>query len=135
MVKYDKRGRKRKIVLFNGSTCPRGAIIRVTLTLRAIKPHNYLLLEEPLPAGCEVLETGELSSWEWWNAGYWFADRDVRDDKIAFFIDRLSPGTHKIAYEMRAEVSGKFRILPTYVSSMYDPTITAYGTSRSLVIK
>ncbi|HID06747.1 MAG TPA: hypothetical protein EYP10_06325 [Armatimonadetes bacterium] len=135
MIKYDKRGRERKVALFNGSACPRGAIIRATLTLRATKSHSYLLLEEPLPSGCEVLETGELSSWEWWDAGYWFADRDVRDDKIAFFINELPPGVHKITYEMRAEVSGKCRIMPTYISSMYDPSITAYDTSRRLVIK
>jgi uncharacterized protein YfaS (alpha-2-macroglobulin family) len=114
---------------------PRGSVLRGEVVLRVDEPASYLVVEEPLPAGCEVTERGDLDKWDWEEAGYWWTQRDVRDEKIAFFIDRLDPGTHTLFYTLRAELPGSYRVLPTRVEGMYEPELHSTGGESVMEIR
>ena len=50
-----------------------------------------------------------------------------RDQKAAFFVDKLKQGRHRITYELRAEVPGVFHGMPNQTHAMYVPEIKANG--------
>ncbi len=73
------------------------------------------------PAGCEAVET---------RSGVAYGDGvcsnfELRDEKVAFFLDTLPQGTRRITYKLRAEIPGVFHALPTNGYAMYTPDIRA----------
>jgi uncharacterized protein YfaS (alpha-2-macroglobulin family) len=128
-------------------TCPpvggvqTGEVVRVKITLVAPNDLHYLVLEDPLPAGCEAvdrsLETTSVVSegpqlenleqerrwggygWGWW----WFRHSELRDEKVALFADYLPRGTYEYTYLIRASVPGQFQTLPTTAYEMYFPEV------------
>ncbi len=50
---------------------------------------------------------------------------ELRDRKVAMFIDKLPQGTWEIRYDFRAEVPGQFHALPVVAQAMYVPEIRA----------
>ena len=61
--------------------------------------------------------------------------QELRDRKIASFINRLPEGYWEIRYRLRAEVPGEFHALPILAHAMYVPEIRANGTEIRLSIK
>ena len=49
--------------------------------------------------------------------------RELRDRKVAFFIDKLPEGFWELRYELRAETPGDFHALPLLGYAMYVPEI------------
>lgn len=121
-----------------------GDLIRVRLTLIAPSSLHYVVVESPLPAGCEGVDlslkttsvvgerpklrnvTAEEESrwyrrygWGWW----WFSHTEMRDEKVALFATYLSPGTYEYTYLMRATVAGEFKVLPAFAYEMYFPEV------------
>lgn len=86
---------------------------------------QYLKLEDPRPAGFEVIE-GSL-------AGERPAREEHRDALSAFFFTDLGPGKHSFTYRMRAETPGDYRSLPARVELMYRPAV--YGATPSQRVK
>jgi alpha-2-macroglobulin len=92
----------------------------VRLKIKAKKPMSYLLLEDRLPAGFEVVDRGKIDYYDW---NYWYADKDVRDEKVSFYISHIEKGEHTIEYQMRASTPGSYNAMPTQIFSMYQPEI------------
>jgi len=53
--------------------------------------------------------------------------QELRDRKVALFIDKLLEGVWEIRYVLRAEVPGKFHALPVVGYAMYVPEIRCNG--------
>ena len=53
--------------------------------------------------------------------------QELRDRKVALFIDKLPQGVWQIRYTLRAEVPGRFHALPVLGHAMYIPEIRANG--------
>jgi hypothetical protein len=53
--------------------------------------------------------------------------QELRDRKVALFIDKLPEGVWEIRYDLRAEVPGKFHALPIIGQAMYVPEIRCNG--------
>jgi uncharacterized protein YfaS (alpha-2-macroglobulin family)/tetratricopeptide (TPR) repeat protein len=49
--------------------------------------------------------------------------QELRDRKVALFIDKLPEGVWQITYDLRAEVPGRFHALPVLGHAMYVPEI------------
>ena len=49
--------------------------------------------------------------------------QELRDRKVAMFIDKLDQGVWQIRYTLRAEVPGSFHALPLVGGAMYVPEI------------
>ena len=60
--------------------------------------------------------------------------QELRDRKIAMFIDKLPEGIWEIQSALRAEVPGKFHALPVLGHAMYIPEIRANGKETRLTV-
>ena len=58
--------------------------------------------------------------------------QELRDRKVAMFIDKLPEGVWQLSYEMRAESPGAFHALPALGHAMYVPEIRTNGTEIRL---
>ena len=61
--------------------------------------------------------------------------QELRDRKVAMFIDKLPEGVWEIRYDLRAEAPGTFHALPLIGQAMYVPEIRANGTEVRLTVE
>ena len=113
------------------------------LTVEAKNNYEYLLFEDLKPAGLEAVQirSGENLYIREVKSGGGFTSRsrwvyqELRDRKVALFIDQLPQGIWQVAYEMRAEAPGTFHALPVLGHAMYVPEIrTNSAESRLRVV-
>jgi hypothetical protein len=62
------------------------------------------------------------------------AHQEMRDQKVAFFLEKLPQGLWELRYELRAEAPGRFHALPTLAHAMYVPEIHANGAELRLTV-
>ena len=103
-----------------------GDIVQVTVTINAPQGGQYMLVEDPLPAGLEPIDTSlETSQQIKGGQRDWFWTRvELRDDRVALFATYLGPGTHTFTYLARATTAGTFRVLPAQAEMMYAPEVS-----------
>ncbi|HEX2834284.1 MAG TPA: MG2 domain-containing protein [Thermoanaerobaculia bacterium] len=123
-VEYDR------VPLRDGEPIASGDRVDVVLTIEAKNDYDYTLFEDLKPAGLEAVElqsgaavyaTGlktERTAWVY---------RELRDRKVALFIDHLPQGLWEIRYTLRAEVPGTYHALPLLGQAMYVPEVRANG--------
>ncbi len=129
-----------------------GDYVQVTLTIIAPNDLHYLVLEDPLPAGFEAVDTTLKTSsaaaqgpqlekqapagYERWFHPYWYywANSEVRDDRVAAFATYLGRGTYEYTYMMRASVTGEFRALPAQAWEMYFPDVFGRSTGTTVTV-
>jgi uncharacterized protein YfaS (alpha-2-macroglobulin family) len=124
-----------RVPLNDGETIKSGDRVEVVLTVEAKNNYEYLLFEDLKPAGLEAvqLRSGQSVFVRELKTGGGFTDRarwvyqELRDRKVALFIDRLPEGVWQLSYEMRAEVPGTFHALPVLGHAMYVPEIRTNG--------
>ncbi|MBM3472009.1 MAG: hypothetical protein FJX75_01890 [Armatimonadetes bacterium] len=100
-----------------------GSIVQVELKLVTSENLRYVLLEEPIPAGCEVIQ-GDDDEDLWrqpWDR------REVWDNRIVFFFDYIPKGDRLVEYVLRTEAPGMYRILPSNVALMYFPEVSGHN--------
>lgn len=110
--------------------------------------YDYFILEDPLPAGCEVVTNtdgytiaGEAeydeqarSRRNWWAWRWWYADRDVRDEKVSFFAREISSAPFEFSYVMRAQIPGAYSVMPSLAMLMYYTDVRGNSDATSLTI-
>ncbi|HEY8413018.1 MAG TPA: hypothetical protein VIK76_16500, partial [Pyrinomonadaceae bacterium] len=124
-----------RLPLNDGETVKSGDRVEVVLTVEAKNNYEYLLFEDLKPAGLEAVQvrSGESLFLRELKAGGGFTGRqrwvyqELRDRKVALFIDRLPEGVWQLSYEMRAESPGAFHALPVLGHAMYVPEIRTNG--------
>jgi hypothetical protein len=97
-----------------------GDLVEVELSIESKNDYEYVLIADPKPAGFEPVDV--QSGWSWTGLS---AYREFRDEKVAFFAERLPQGTHNVSYRVKAEIPGKFSALPTKAEAMYAPELRA----------
>jgi hypothetical protein len=60
--------------------------------------------------------------------------QELRDRKVALFIDKLPEGYWEIRYDLRAEVPGQFHALPVVGQAMYVPEIRCNGVEIRVTV-
>jgi hypothetical protein len=133
-----------------------GDLVRVKVTIIAPNDLHYLIVESPLPAGCEGVDDSLLTTsvvgerpalrdvnarernrWYWWYGWgwWWFSHTEMRDEKVALFATYLPRGTYEYTYLMRASVPGEFLVLPVEAYEMYFPEVFGRGEGGRFVVK
>lgn len=123
---------------FNG-TIKSGEDLLVKVKIKADNDCEYIMVEDPIPAGCEVVKDNWLYNiqdengygsyensigrygriWNWW-----YADRDIRDEKVTFFARSLSEkNNYEFTYILHAQIPGYFSAMPTTAALMYYPEV------------
>ena len=124
-----------RVPLSDGEAVKSGDRIEVVLTVEAKNNYEYLLFEDLKPAGLEAVQirSGESLYVRELKSGGGFTGRsrwvyqELRDRKVAMFIDQLPEGFWQLSYEMRAEAPGTFHALPVLGHAMYVPEIRTNG--------
>jgi len=118
----------------NGDAVSSGDLVEVELVVESKNDYEYLIIEDLKPAGFEPVDV--RSGYDW-NGGGWAVGglrsyREMRDEKVAFFVQQLTRGKHTLSYRTRAEVPGSFSALPAKVEGMYAPELV--GNSDELKV-
>jgi len=98
-----------------------GDTVEVKLTLNSNNNYEYLIVEDMKPSGFEAIDL--TSGYVYQNGIYLY--KELRDEKVIFFLNYLSQGTQVITYKLRAEIPGKFHVLPNKTEAMYAPRVKA----------
>ena len=61
--------------------------------------------------------------------------QELRDRKVALFLDKLPEGVWEIRYDLRAEVPGNFHALPVVGHAMYVPEIRCNGAELRVKVE
>jgi uncharacterized protein YfaS (alpha-2-macroglobulin family) len=110
-----------------------GDLIVVTLRLRGNKG-RHVMLEDPIPAGAEQLESVGNLNLDYANASWtdWYSSREFRDRRTVFFFDQFD-GEVKVQYALRVQVPGEFNVAPARAELMYEPSTYANTASGRFV--
>ncbi|GHF32584.1 hypothetical protein HNQ07_000383 [Deinococcus metalli] len=119
-----------------------GDLILVTLSVRPDQTARYLLVSDPIPAGMKALDERSLSisglkerdEYDWENWDYWYAGRDLLDDRVDLYADYLD-GRQTMTYVLRAQTPGTFTALPSHAFLMYDPGVEGYGPAATITVR
>jgi uncharacterized protein YfaS (alpha-2-macroglobulin family) len=135
--------------LRDGESVKSGERVECIVTVEGKNNYEYLLFEDLKPAGFEAVEirsgeslyAKELKSGatnlksivqspksaeaEDFTGRQRWVYQELRDRKVALFIDHLPQGVWEMRYDFRAEVPGKFHALPVLGQAMYVPEIRA----------
>lgn len=114
------------------AACSVGETVLVRLTIRSTTVRSHMLLEDYIPAGCEIVTRGDVEQYAW---GNWWVGQDVRDDRIAFYLDEIGKGKHVVEYQVRGGFAGSYCALPAQVFSMYDPGIRATTAASEFMVR
>ncbi len=141
--------------LRDGESVKRGERVETVLTIEAKNHYEYLVFEDLKPAGFEAVEVRsgqalfarELKSGaverpdrshgsdESYTGRTRWVYQELRDRKVALFLDKLPQGVWEIRYELRAEVPGEFHALPVLGHAMYVPEIRCNGAELRLSVQ
>ncbi|HKG14884.1 MAG TPA: MG2 domain-containing protein, partial [Pyrinomonadaceae bacterium] len=96
---------------------------------------SYMMLEDPIPAGCEQVEqvSGLNLDYNEHDWSDWYSNREFRDNRAVFFVSYFDGGA-QFQYAMRVQVPGQFRAAPARVERMYEPDVRANSASGALTI-
>ncbi len=114
-----------------------GQLIRVNLTLISKPSRQQVALIDRVPAGLEPVDTSlatarqlspEPHDWRW-------VHRELHDERVAFFANYLSGGTHNVSYLARASRPGQFVHPAPRAEAMYDPDVYGVGAVERFEVK
>jgi uncharacterized protein YfaS (alpha-2-macroglobulin family) len=134
-------------------TVASGERVQVVVTIEGKNDYEYLVFEDLKPAGLEAvqlrsgeplyareLESGaididpaERDPNDYTGRTRWVY-QELRDRKVAMFVDKLPEGVWELRYDLRAEVPGKFHALPLMGHAMYVPEIRANGAETRIQV-
>ena len=119
-----------------------GDMVRVTLRLTSPADRNYVVVNDPLPAGLETINAAFATSDQsllqdtgqtrWWGS---FNHTEKQDDKVLLFADYLTRGEHTYTYIARATTPGTFVHPPVQTELMYQPEINGRTASGKLIVQ
>jgi len=143
----ERQAEDESVVCNDAREASLGDVIRVDLTIIAPNDLYYVVVEDPLPAGAEAIDTGLATTsllamdptlsrqdspyWWWWR---WYSRSELRDEKVVLFADYLPKGTYEYSYTMRATLPGDYHVIPTLATEFYFPEVFGRSDGRLLSI-
>jgi uncharacterized protein YfaS (alpha-2-macroglobulin family) len=119
-----------------------GEMVKVTLRVVSPADRNYVVVDDPLPAGLEALNSAfETTSAavsansgqdRWWGS---FNHTEIRDDRVLLFADYLRRGEHVYTYVARATSFGTFQYPSVYAEMMYRAEVFGRNAHGKLIVK
>ncbi|MBA3868389.1 MAG: Ig-like domain-containing protein, partial [Anaerolineae bacterium] len=126
-----------------------GDLIQVRLTIIVPNDLNYVVIEDPIPAGTEGvnpdlkteqqigtqpgLDTKDPLStgWGWW----WFSNIEFRDQKVVLNATYLPAGTYEYQYSIRAGLAGTYNVIPATGYEFYFPEVYGRSAGSTFIVK
>jgi hypothetical protein len=114
-----------------------GEMVQVDLDLATPSPRTAVVIESPLPAGFEPADADLKLGGAWlreiektWPA----TRRELREDRVLYFIDELPAGVIHLRYVARAVTAGTFILPPARAEEMYAPETFARTAAESVTV-
>ncbi len=137
-----------------------GDVVRVTVTVVAQEAHQYVQVEDLLPAGLEAIDTRlattdpalvaqleaerraaaekraakYVAPWVGWYWNPWQAT-EVRDDRVVLFANYLPPGVYEYTYYARATTPGSYLAAPARAFESLFPDLFGRSDSSRFVVE
>ncbi|NLE85426.1 MAG: hypothetical protein GX607_03405 [Myxococcales bacterium] len=132
-----------------------GRLVLADLLLVAPSDREYVVLDDPLPAGLEAVDARLSTTAGWADIGGSATDRappqrglsarqtlspshyrrELRDDRVLFFVDHLPAGIYHYRYLARATTPGRFVVPPTQAEEMYNPEVFGRTGASSFEVR
>jgi hypothetical protein len=116
LVQREEKYRREEVA--NLGVLTSGELVEVELSIESKNDYEYLIFEDPKPAGFEPIEVRSG-----YNGNELGAYVEFRDNRVAFFVRALPRGVRSVSYRLRAETPGSFSALPAAVQAMYAPEL------------
>jgi uncharacterized protein YfaS (alpha-2-macroglobulin family) len=126
--RYKKKGRMEERRVPLDRPLKTGEELEVEIKINSPYDFDYVMLEDPRPAGCIYTETE--SGYHWWINGY----VELRTEKRVVFFEKLRRGETKFSYRLKAEVPGDYAALPASIMGMYSPDIGSNTASKRIEV-
>ncbi len=125
-----------------------GDVITVRVTINLSQEIYYFVLEDPIPAGTEPVNTSLLTTSQlsetptirptydpFWYWGWWVWDHtEMRDEKVNLYADFLPRGTYVYTYQVQASVPGEFQTMPSHGYAFYFPEVFGRGAGTLFTV-
>jgi alpha-2-macroglobulin len=123
-----------------------GDLVRVRLTMVVSSDMHYVVVNDPLPAGLEAIDTSiqtdtqvpeayTLQDYDQRGFGWWYFDHtELRDDRVVLSSDYLTAGTYVFTYLARASTVGTFNVMPPNASEFYFPDVGGRGAGTTVTV-
>ena len=131
-----------------------GDVVKVKINIEADDSYEYVVLDDPLPAGLVAINTAikteekvgnedqgtdEDGYWNYWDSeGGFFRFTpnhfEMRDDRVLAFRDRLWRGNYQYSYYARAVCEGEFIMPSTKIQLMYAPDTASFTPAQKVSI-
>jgi uncharacterized protein YfaS (alpha-2-macroglobulin family) len=132
-----------------------GDLVLVDLSVVTPAPREYVVIDDPLPAGLEAIDPRLSTTADWLKMSGFTDDSscaecapgeaasygvpydrsEVRDDRVLFFADALPAGLHHYRYLARATTFGRFVLPPTRAEEMYEPEVFGRTGATEVTIR
>jgi len=131
------------------TSAKQGDVLLARLTVVAANSLRYLVVNDPLPAGMEAVDTSLNTSpksqqpdtydwkrigadgWGWW----FFSHIEMRDASVVLSTDNLPAGTYVYTYLVRASTVGVFNTIPSTAQEAYFPDVYGRGDGSQFTIE
>ncbi|MDI1302141.1 MAG: MG2 domain-containing protein [bacterium] len=120
-----------------------GDVVLVVLNIDAQTDMGWVVVDDPVPAGASLLGRGlgrdsELLKRKAGKYSMWVRDPDFaeyKQDSYRGYYARVDKGMIAVAYVMRLNQSGDFRLPPTRVEAMYAPEMFGMAPNENWIVK
>jgi uncharacterized protein YfaS (alpha-2-macroglobulin family) len=120
-----------------------GDLVQVRLTVMTPAALRALIVEDPLPAGLEPVDTrlkttsqaiaSAVKSNHAPDRQPW-THVDVRSDRVSVFANSVERGVFQYTYVARASLPGEYHVLPTNAREQYFPDVFARGDGQHFTV-
>jgi uncharacterized protein YfaS (alpha-2-macroglobulin family) len=114
-----------------------GDLVQVELSVGTPSPRRFVAVESPLPGGLEPADADLRLGGSWlrdYERTPYAARRELRDDRVVYFVDDLPAGVTTFRYVARATTVGTFATPPARVEEMYSPETFARTAPETTTI-
>jgi uncharacterized protein YfaS (alpha-2-macroglobulin family) len=131
-----------------------GDLVLVDLLVAAPGLRHFVVIEDPLPAGLEAVDVrlattsaaldidsdaaqSAVDAEPAAGSGFqsaWYR-RELRDDRVLFFVDEMPAGLYHYRYLARATTLGRFVVPPTRAEEMYQPEVFGRTAAHTLEVR
>ncbi len=124
-----------------------GDLVQVQLNLVVEHDLHYVMVEDSIPAGVEILDTRLNTTrqdiadyqvaapfnngWGWW----YFNSPTVYDDRVTWAANFLPAGTYQLVYTISLTHPGEYQVLPARAWQEYFPEVQAISAGENFVIR
>jgi uncharacterized protein YfaS (alpha-2-macroglobulin family) len=124
-------------------TLSAGSVMRAEITVVSVEPRDFVVIDDPLPAGLEAINSNLSTSSLRYGSDEFAQEsepaplthRELRDDRALFFVDHLPAGVFHYRYLVRATGLGRFVVPSTRALAMYEPEIFGRTGAGVVVVR